>query len=33
LALVRGRDAAYDGDLEQVEKELLKCCRALGGGR
>ena len=33
LALVRGLDAAYDGDLEQVEKELLKCCRALGGGR
>jgi hypothetical protein len=33
LALVRGLDAAYDGDLEQVEKELLKCCRALGGGQ
>jgi hypothetical protein len=32
-ALVRGLDAAYAGDLEQVEKELLKCCQALGGGR
>ena len=33
LALVRGLDAAYAGDLEQVEKELLKCCQALGVGR
>src|SRR5450432_1606687 len=33
LALVRALDAAYVGDLDQVEKEFLKCCQALGGGR
>jgi hypothetical protein len=31
LALVRGLDSAYLGDLEGVEAALVECCRALGG--